>query len=101
MYVLCASAAVYADAHQDPGYPYLWLIEVHRGLNAQNRLVGYLGDPVRGPQFVAEYQRPSMCDSSGRVGRILHRSYRPVAVVGHVTMLERNDVAAATTPPAR
>ena len=101
MYVLCASAAVYADAHQDPGYPYLWLIEVHRGLNAQNRLVGYLGDPVRGPQFVAEYQRPSMCDSSGRVGRILQRSYRPVAVVGHVTMLERNDVAAATTPPAR
>ena len=23
MYVLCSSAAVYADAHQDPGYPYL------------------------------------------------------------------------------
>jgi hypothetical protein len=92
MYVMCASAAVYADAHQDPGYPYLWLIEVHRGLNAQNRLVGYLGDPTRGPQFIAEYQRPSACDSSGRVGRILRRSYEPVAVVGHVTMLERRSV---------
>ena len=98
MYVLCASAGVYADAHQDPGYPYLWLIEVHRGLNAQNRLVSYLGDPARGPQFIAEYQRPSMCDSSGRVGRILHRSYRPVAVVGHITMFERNKDVAVTSP---
>jgi 4-amino-4-deoxy-L-arabinose transferase-like glycosyltransferase len=95
MYVMCASADVYADAHQDPGYPYLWLIEVHRGLNAQKRLVGYLGDPIRGPQFIAEYQRPSTCDASGRVGRILRRSYKPVAVIGHVTMLERNSDAVA------
>ena len=101
MYVLCASAGVYADAHQDPGYPYLWVIEVRRGLDAQNRLVGYLGDPVRGPHFIAEYQRPSTCDTSGRVGRILRRSYRPVAVVGHVTVFERkNDVAATRTRPA-
>jgi 4-amino-4-deoxy-L-arabinose transferase-like glycosyltransferase len=91
LYVLCASAGVYADAHQDPGYPYLWLIEVHRGANAQNRLVKYLGDPTRGPHFIAEYQRPSTCDSSGRVDRILRRSYRPVAAVGNVTMFERNN----------
>jgi hypothetical protein len=101
MYVLCASAGVYADAHQDPGYPYLWLIEVHRGTNAQNRLVGYLGDPVRGPHFIAEYQRPSTCDSSGRVDRILRRSYRPVAVVGNVTMFERNnDLTVTRSRPA-
>ncbi|MEY2554172.1 MAG: hypothetical protein QOC57_2032, partial [Ilumatobacteraceae bacterium] len=80
MYVLCAGAAVYADAHQDPGYPYLWLIEVRRGANAQNRLVGYLGDPARAPHFIAQYQGPNQCDTSGRVGRILRHSYRPVAV---------------------
>ncbi len=96
MYVLCASAGAYADAHQDPGYPYLWFVEVQHGLNAQNKLVGYLGDPVRGPQFIAEYQRPSNCDSSGRVARILRRSYRRVAVVGHITMFERNNDTAVT-----
>jgi hypothetical protein len=96
MYVLCASAGAYADAHQDPGYPYLWLLEVHRGVNAQNRLVGYLDDPARGPQFIAEYQRPSICDSSGRVGRILHHSYQPVAVVGNVVILERNNAVTFT-----
>ena len=101
MYVLCASAGVYADAHQDPGYPYLWLIEVHRGTNAQNRLVGYLGDPARGPHFIAEYQRPSTCDSSGRVDQILRHSYRPVAVVGNVTMFERsNDLTLAKSRAA-
>ncbi|MEY2524504.1 MAG: hypothetical protein QOJ66_3069, partial [Ilumatobacteraceae bacterium] len=82
--------------HQDPGYPYLWLLEVHRGVNAQNRLVGYLDDPARGPQFIAEYQRPSICDSSGRVGRILHHSYQPVAVVGNVVILERNNAVTFT-----
>ena len=96
LYVLCASAGVYADAHQDPGYPYLWLLEVHRGVNAQNRLVGYLDDPAHGPQFIAEYQRPSSCDSSGRVGRILRRSYQPVAVVGNVTIFERNSAVIVT-----
>ena len=100
MYVLCASAGVYADAHQDPGYPYLWLLEVHRGVNAQNRLVGYLGDPILAPQFIAEYQRPSTCDSSGRVGRILRRSYQPVAVVGNVTMFERNNAVTVTRSQA-
>jgi hypothetical protein len=100
LYVLCASAGVYADAHQDPGYPYLWLIEVRRGLNSQTRLVGYLDDPARAPHFIAEYQRPNTCDTSGRVGRILRRSYRPVAVVGHVTMFERiDDVAVKSSPP--
>ena len=96
IYVLCASAGAYADAHQDPGYPYLWFIEVHHGLNAQNRLVAYLGNQSRGPQFIAEYQPPSNCDSSGRVARILRSSYRPVAVVDHVTVFERNNALTVT-----
>ena len=92
LYVLCASAGAYADAHQDPGYPYLWFVEVRHAPNAQRRLVAYLSDQQRGPEFVAEYERVSSCDPSGGVDRVLRASFTRVASVGPVTMLER-------TPP--
>ena len=41
----CGSAAVYADAHQDPGYPYLWTTEVIRAPNAERRLIVYSQRP--------------------------------------------------------
>jgi hypothetical protein len=90
LYVLCGSAAVYADAHQDPGYPYLWTTEVIRAPNAQRRLIAYLSDPKRGPDYIAEYQTPSSCDRSGRVARILRASYKLVAVVRRVAIYERD-----------
>ncbi len=89
LYALCGSAAVYADAHQDPGYPFLWQLETLRGDNAQNRLVAYLSNPAGAPQYVAEYQSPRFCDRSGRVSRILNQLYYKVAVVGPVTIFER------------
>ncbi|MCU1388913.1 MAG: hypothetical protein JWL72_2251, partial [Ilumatobacteraceae bacterium] len=52
LYALCASAGVYADAQQDPGYPFLWFLEVQEGADAQNRLVDYLDDPARAPTYV-------------------------------------------------
>jgi hypothetical protein len=100
MYVLCASAGAYADADQDPGYPYLWFLEVHQGANAQNRLVGYLSDPAHRPQFIAEYESASSCDSSGRVGRILRHSYRRVAILSTVTMFERTNTIATASERA-
>jgi hypothetical protein len=90
LYALCGSAAVYADAHQDPGYPYLWTTEVIRAPNAQRRLIAYLSDPKRGPHYIAEYQTPSSCDRSGRVARILRASYERVAVVRRVAIYERD-----------
>ncbi len=99
LYVLCASAAAYADAHQDPGYPYLWFVEVRHGPHSLSRLVEHLDDPVHGPHFVAEYQTPSTCDPSGRVAQILHASFRKVALIGTVGMFERiNNVAEPPTP---
>lgn len=92
LYVLCASSAVYADAHQDPHYPYLWIIEVVHAPNAQNRLVSYLTDPKAAPHYIADYQNPLACDSSGRVSRILRSSYQAVAFIGPTIMYERNTV---------
>ena len=66
---------------------------VSAGVNAQYRLVGYLDVPPRRPHFVAETQRPSACDSSGRGGRIRRRSDQPVAVGGNVIILEPDRAA--------
>ena len=90
LYALCASAGLYADARQDPGYPFLWFLEVHEGADAQNRLVDYLDDPARAPTYIAEYQTPNSCDQSGRVSAIMSRSYRQVAIVSGIAMLERS-----------
>ena len=101
LYALCGSAAVYADAHQDPGYPYLWTTEVIRAPNAQRRLIAYLSDPKRGPHYIAEYQAPSSCDRSGRVARILRALYQKVAVVARVSIFERSlGEEAPTRPPS-
>ncbi|MCU1395890.1 MAG: hypothetical protein JWM34_4318 [Ilumatobacteraceae bacterium] len=99
LYAMCASAGLYADAHQDPGYPFLWFLEVHDGANAQNRLVDYLDDPARAPTYVAVYQTPKSCDDSGRVARIVASSYRQVAIVSGVAILVRDGAAASTARP--
>ena len=90
LYVLCASAGAYADAHQDPGYPYLWFVEVHHAPHAQNLLVAYLNDTINGPHYIAEYERASTCDSSGRVEQILNNSFTQVALIGSIPIFERN-----------
>ena len=100
LYVLCASAGAYADAHQDPGYPYLWFVEVRHAPNAQRRLVAYLRDQRHGPEFVAEYERVSTCDPSGEVERVLRASFTRVASVGPVTMLERTAPSPAPRTPS-
>ncbi len=90
LYVLCFSAALYADAHQDPGYPYLWFTEVRHGPNAHRLLVDYLGDAGVAPRYIAEYQSPSTCDPSGDVGRIVRRDYHQVTVVDGIAIEQRD-----------
>lgn len=100
LYVLCASAAAYADSHQDPQYPYLWFFEVRHAAQAQDRLVSYLGDPRRRPDVIAEYERASACDTSGRVQKILRAEYRRVGRVGTVLMFMRKSESTEDLPPA-
>ena len=104
LYVMCASAAAYADAHQDPGYPYLWSTEVHLGPNSERLLVSYLLDPKRSPRYIAQYQSAASCDSSGRVRRIMKRNYHRITTVAHVGIYERNSgppVAVASSSDTR
>lgn len=90
LYVLCASAGLYAEAGAIPHYPYLWDVEVRHAPHAQRILVDYLGDGILGPRFVAQYQSPARCDSSGRVAEILASDFHIVARVSGVTILERD-----------
>ena len=89
LYVLCSSPGLYAETRSDPHYPYLWYLEVLEAPNSQAMLVGYLDDAVRGPRFVAEFQKPDVCDRSGRVARILRTKFAEVADVHGVGIFER------------
>ena len=89
LYALCVSSAVYADANQDPGFPYLWFPEVYAAPNAQKLLLSYLSDPVRAPKFIAQYQAVSSCDRTGRLDTILKTSYRQVSRIGFAIILQR------------
>jgi hypothetical protein len=103
LYVLCASAGLYAETGAVPRYPYLWFVEVRHAPHAQDLLVHYLDDPVGGPRFVARYQSAGACDGSGRVATILQEDFHSVARVGVVTILERNtDLRSGTSsrPPS-
>jgi 4-amino-4-deoxy-L-arabinose transferase-like glycosyltransferase len=97
LYVLCASAGLYAETDAIPHYPYLWFIEVHHGPRAHQQLVDYLASDRTGPQFVAQYQAPSSCDATGQVGEILRADFHQVAAIGGTVILERSMIA---TPPS-
>jgi hypothetical protein len=98
LYVMCASAGLYAQADAIPHYPYLWFVEVHHGPNALPLLVHYLHDPIGGPEFIAQYQGPDQCDQTGRVAAIVRDDFHAIAYVANVTILQRD--AASAVPVA-
>jgi hypothetical protein len=89
LYVMCASAALYALADAIPPYRYLWYDGVLHGKGAQDELVGlFAGDNA--PTFVAMYQDARACNPSGRVDALLKERYTRAAVVDGVSILMRN-----------
>jgi hypothetical protein len=90
LYVLCASAALYADADAIPPYPYLWLDGVQHGRGAQPELVSLFAGPAA-PTFVAKFQSPLSCNPSGQVGRLLTDRYTVAANLDGTVMLELRD----------
>jgi hypothetical protein len=80
IYVLCASAAFYADADVVPPYPYLWQDGVIHGRRAQERLVAmFAGNDA--PTYVVMYQPIATCNPNGRVAPLLRDRYEHVGVV--------------------
>jgi hypothetical protein len=94
IYVMCASAAMYAGGDAIPPYPYLWLDGVQHGRDAQQKLIAmFEGDDP--PTFVSLYQRTSTCNPSGDVERVLRQRYTSVDVVRGSQILKlRTDVTA-------
>ena len=90
IYVLCASAAFYAVADEDPPYPYLWQDNVQQVPGALETLRALLHSPA-GPDFIAVYQLPDTCDPSGELGRVIAANYRPYTVATGVRILVRDD----------
>jgi hypothetical protein len=90
LYVLCASANLYAYAEMDPTYRYLWFDGVHQGRNSQEDLAALLtgGDP---PTWVAAVDLVEACTESKAVADALTNRYHPVETIDGITMLVRND----------
>jgi hypothetical protein len=90
IYVMCASAALYAAADAIPPYPYLWLDGVQHGRNSQTMLVDlFAGDNP--PTYVAMYQSAKSCNPSGQVDALIDERYIDRTVVDGVHIFALRD----------
>ncbi|MUH51871.1 MAG: hypothetical protein F2789_11755, partial [Actinobacteria bacterium] len=71
MYIMCAGAAFYGNAREDPPFPYLWYDNVRQVPGARQQLGAMLTSAASRPTFVALYQSPDGCDSSGISSRAI------------------------------
>jgi Dolichyl-phosphate-mannose-protein mannosyltransferase len=90
LYVLCASAALYAEADAIAPYPYLWLDGVQHGRGAQPELVSLFAGPAA-PTFVAKFQSALSCNPTGQVAQLLRDRYTVAANLDGTVMLELRD----------
>lgn len=89
LYVMCASAGFYADAGEDPVYPYLWQDNVQMVPGALDKLRALLSSPTHAPRFIAIYESMHTCDPSGQTATIVQAGYRPYTIVSGVSVLQR------------
>jgi hypothetical protein len=87
LYVMCASAAVYAYAHQDPPFPYLWFDNVHLVPGAAAQLSHLLRTPGAQPTYIALFQTPAGCTLDAESRRLLATQYEPFTRVDGVAIL--------------
>ncbi|MCU1393830.1 MAG: hypothetical protein JWM34_2258 [Ilumatobacteraceae bacterium] len=84
MYIMCASASFYADAREDPPFPYLWQDGVLMVPNALEDLRLLLASPTKAPRYMAIYESPSVCDPSGQLATVVTAHYAPFTTVDGV-----------------
>ena len=85
---MCASPGLYADTGTDPPTPFLWRDHVHMYPGAVAQITAMLDSDQR-PRFVAVYQTPTACDSSGGLDRVVRRSYVQRTRIAGIDVLER------------
>jgi hypothetical protein len=99
LYVMCASAAAYADADAIPPYPYLWEDGVLNGRDAQTKLVElFAGDNA--PTFVVQYQNALTCNPGGRVAALLRERYSQTGKVDGLAVFSLRPGSPAAVPVA-
>ena len=91
MYIMCAGAAFYGNALEDPPFPYLWYDNVRQVPGAREQLGAMLTSVDTRPTFVALAQSPNGCDVSGVSTAALKSFYRPLARVRGTLILVRDD----------
>lgn len=87
LYAMCARADLYANAHADPPYPYLWFDNVHKVPGALHELRGLIASDQR-PTYIALFQPPRACGFAGPLAAQLLLHYVRVAFVDGVPILK-------------
>ncbi len=87
IYALCASAALYGNVPTESPYPYLWFDAVAHVPGGRSRIAEMLASP-QAPRFVALYQNPANCDSSGALDRVVADRYRRATTIDGIAVLE-------------
>ena len=89
MYVMCASAGFYADAHEDPPFPYLWQDNVLMVPGALQKLRALLSSSTKAPKYIAVYESPITCDPSGQLASVVEANYRRLEATSSPRILVR------------
>lgn len=92
IFAMCASPGLYADIGIDPETPYLWRDHVRMHPDAVEQIATLLMAPDA-PDYVAMYQPPSTCDSTGRLETALRTNYTADTEVAGIEILRRRDAA--------
>jgi hypothetical protein len=84
---MCSRANIYAEAHADPVYPYLWLDGVHNVPGAVERMRRMLAAPDR-PTWVII---ANACDPQGIANRTIASHYEAIETIGNLIILKVDD----------
>ena len=88
VYAQCMSPGLYAQVHSYPPFPYLWTRHVDPIPERRAALARLLEGPDA-PEYIAAFQSPSGCDSSGVMKKVINLRYRLVTTVDGVSIYER------------
>jgi len=90
VYAMCARADLYANAHADPPYPYLWFDNVHKVPGAMTALRSLIASDHR-PTYIAEFQPPRVCGFAGPFAVPLLLHYVRVAIIDGIPILKATE----------
>ncbi len=83
---LCSGAAVYAYAHADPPYPYLWYPTFLNGRGGQEKMIALMEGDSR-PNWLVLIVPVKVCNPTGEVEAVIEARYQLVAMVDELAIM--------------